>query len=446
MGTEREGKLLISMAWPIIVSMLMQAFYNVVDTYFVSQTADALYARSALSLAYPIQMLMIAVSIGTAVGMNSLISRRLGANRRDEANMAAANGITLLVISSLCFAVLGLLLSRPIMELLSGDERVIELGTEYLSICCVFSMGSFIAIGIERIMTAQGKTLLTMAMQLTGAVSNIVLDAVLVPVWGVKGAAVATVAGQGIGMVLSILILKLGHHEVDVRLRNMRLKWGIVKQVYAVGFPSIIMQAIGVVMLFGMDLILESLVPTVGVAVFGVYYRLQSMVFMPVFGLTNASMSIEGYNYGAKNSKRLIKVLRLTIIWTACFMLLGMAVFQLFPSELFGIFNATPAELAVGVPALRTISLCFFVAAICISLSTFFGAIGQGMRSLWISLIRQMFVLLPAAFILARLTGSIDAVWWAFPIAEVASLITAVLMYVSTLKKQIRPLDIPKTA
>ncbi|MDO4565614.1 MAG: MATE family efflux transporter [Clostridia bacterium] len=441
MGFEPEGKLLLKMAWPMILSMLMQAFYNVVDTYFVSQTADALYARSALSLAFPVQMLMLAFSIGTAVGMNSLISRRLGARRYEEANRAAANGMTLLILSSLCFALVGIFLSRPIMSLLSGDERVIELGTSYLFICCTFSMGTFVAVGIERIMTAQGKTLLTMTMQLTGAVSNIILDALWVPLWGVTGAAIATVVGQGIGMLLSIAIMAFGRHEVVVRLRDMKLQREAVRQIYSVGAPSIVMQAIGVVMLFGMDLILESLLPTVGVAVFGVYYKLQSVVFMPVFGLTNASMSIEGYNFGARNKKRLLKVLKLTIICTVCFMSVGMLMFQLIPDKLLGIFNATAAEVEVGVPALRIISLCFLVAAVCISLSTFFGAIGQGIRSMWISLIRQLVVLLPAAFILARLTGEVTAVWWAFPIAEVASLITASVMYIKTYRRSIQTLD-----
>lgn len=444
MGTQPEGRLLFSMGWPIILSMLVQAFYNVVDTYFVSQTADAVYSKAALGFAYPIQMLMIAFSIGTAVGMNSLISRRLGAGRHDEANGAAANGIMLLILTSLCFALVGIFLSKPIMLIMTTDPRVIELGTRYLFICCTFSMGSFVAIGLERVMSAQGKTLLTMAMQLSGGVSNIVLDAILVPHYGVEGAAIATVLGQTISMVLSILILALGKHEVSIKLRRMRLKKDSVKNIYAVGIPSIVMQAIGVVMMFGMDLILEGLAPTVGAAVFGVYYKLQSIIFMPIFGMTNASMSIEGYNYGARNKKRLLQVLKLTLCYSVCVMVLGTVVFQLFPNELLKIFNSTAVELEIGVPALRIVSLHFIIAAVSISLSTFFGAIGKGLNSMWISLIRQLVVLLPAAFILSKLTGNIAAVWWAYPIAEVASLIIAVLLFVRTYLKDLKTLDVPQ--
>ncbi len=440
MGTEKEGRLLFRMGWPIILSMLVMAFYNVVDTYFVSKTADALYAKAALGLAYPVQMLMIAFSVGTAVGMNSLISRRLGEGRRDEANDAASNGTVLLILTSAAFALIGIFLSEPIMRLLSKDERVIELGTTYLFICCTFSVGNFVAIGLERIMSAQGKTVLTMAMQLSGGIANIVLDAIMVPLWGVAGAAIATVLGQFIGMVLSFVILCCGKHEVSVSLRRMKLKKSCVKQIYAVGAPSIVMQAIGVVMLLGMDVILESLAPTVGTSVFGVYYKMQSIIFMPVFGLTTAAMSIEGYNYGARNKKRLIKVLRLVIITTLCFMLVGFLAFQIFPKELLNIFSSTPEELKVGVPALRTLSLCFFVAAVCISISTFFGAIGKGMQSMWISLIRQLFVLLPVAFLLAIVTKDVNVVWWAFPIAEIASLSTAIILYIKTYRRELKNL------
>lgn len=432
--------MLFSMGWPIILSMLVLAFYNVVDTYFVSKTADALYAKAALSLAYPVQMLMVAFSVGTSVGMNSLISRRLGERRNDEANLAAANGTTLLIITSLVFALLGAFLSEPIMRMLTADEKVIELGTQYLSICCIFSLGSFVAVGIERVMSAQGKTLLAMVMQISGGVANIVLDAILVPMYGVVGAAVATVIGQTVGMVLAIIILFCGKHEVSIHLKQLKLQKTCVKQIYAVGLPSIVMQAIGVVMMLGMDLILEGLAPTVGTAVFGVYYKLQSIVFMPVFGLSNAAMSIEGYNYGAKNKKRLMKVLKLVIVSMVCFMVIGLLIFQLLPEQILNIFSPTPEELIIGVPALRILSLCFIVAAMCIAISTFFGAIGKGMNSMWISLIRQLVVLLPAAYLIAKLTNDVTAVWWAFPIAEVFSLMTAVILYMRTYIKELRTL------
>lgn len=440
MGTEREGRLLFSMAWPIIISMLVQALYNVVDTYFVSQTSNAMQAKAALGFAYPIQMLMISFSVGTAVGMNSLISRRLGERRVEDANRAAANGTVLMVLTSMAFVLFGCFGARPLMSLMSQDAQVVEYGARYLFICCTFSLGQFVAIGLERVMSAQGKTVLTMVMQMSGGIANIILDAIFVPRWGIEGAAIATVMGQWIGMILSILIVVIGKHEVTLRLKLCALKKDIVKDIYAVGLPSVIMQAISVVMIFGMDFILEGLAPTVGAAVFGVYYKVQSLVFMPIFGLTNAAMSIEGYNFGARNCDRLMRVLKLSIVCTMVFMAIGTLLFELLPEQILDIFNSTAAEKAIGVPALRLISPTFVVAAICISLSTFFGAIGKGMYSMWISLIRQLFVLLPAAFVLSLIFKDIALVWWAYPIAELASLTAGLVFFSKTRKKELAAL------
>ncbi len=451
MGTKPIGRLLLGMAWPMILSMLVQAFYNIVDSIFVSRIPlMGKAALSALGYAYPIQMLMIAVSVGTAVGMNSLISRRLGAKRFDEANKAASNGISLQLLSMLPFMALGIFGSKFIIGLFTSDATVVDLAARYLSICCTFSLGIFQAVGLERVMNAQGKTIASMIAQLSGGILNIVLDRILVlgfgpiPAMGIEGAAIATVIGQWVSMTVAILILVFGKHEVRVRFRDMPLKASCVREIYQVGLPSIVMQAIGVVMLSGMNLILGGFGAVTGtdaVAVFGVYYKLQSIVFMPVFGVTNAAISIFGYNFGARSKKRLLETLRLTIFIALLFMLTGLLLFQLLPEPLMQLFNVEGETLHMGVQALRTLSLCFPIAAVCISVSTLFGAVGNGMYSMWLSLIRQLFVLLPAAYLLSRIFGTVPAVWWSFPIAEIAGLITAAILFVRLYRNKIKPLD-----
>ncbi len=447
MGTMKEGRLLLSMAWPIIISMLVQACYNIVDSMFVSRIPlSGELGLTALGYAYPVQMLMISFGVGTAVGINSLVSRRLGAKQFDEANTAAGNGMVLMAATSLVFAAVGAFLSEPLFQLFTDDTSIAALGSEYLRIVCLFSFGLFMQLCLERIMVAQGKSLAAMIMQLTGAVLNIALDRVMVlgwwfvPAMGVRGAAVATVVSQALAMLLSFAILFGGKHEIRISMRTLRLCPKTVKAIYQVGAPSVLMQAISVVMLFVMNGILGAY-GTVVVGVFGVYYKLQSIVFMPVFGMTNAAMSIMAYNFGARRRARLIRVLKLSVLYAVCFMTCGMVVFQLFPSQLMSLFQAEGQMLTVGIGTLRTISLSFIPAAISICFSVCFGAIGLGTNSMLVSLVRQFLVLLPAAYLLSHIYGSVGAVWWAFPVSEVCACLFACVVFLSVYRKRIRLLD-----
>ncbi len=452
MGTMPEGRLLINMSWPIILSMLVQALYNVVDSMFVARIPEiGEAALSALGYAYPMQMLIIGFGVGTAVGVNSLVSRRLGAKRFETANMAAGNGLVLTAITALVFAVIGLTLSGVLFRLFTEDALIQELGTSYLRIVCVFSLGVFMQLCLERIMVAQGKTVIAMAMQLMGAVLNIVLDRVLVlgwrfiPAMGVEGAAIATVAAQLIAMCVSFVILFAGKHEVRVTRKTLRLDRHIVADIYRVGMPSILLQTVSVAMMFFMNGILGGY-DTVAVGVFGVYYKLQSIVLMPVFGMTNAAMSIIAYNYGARNPRRMMRVLRIGVISAAIFMTLGMTLFQIFPQTLMGLFEAQGTMLSHGVTALRTASLSFPMAAVSICFSVFFGAIGMGMMSMWISFARQLLVLVPVSYAISRLFGDVAIIWWAFPIAEVCACTLAITAFVSVYKKRVKPLYLPAEA
>lgn len=423
MGVMPINKLLISMSLPIMVSMLVQALYNIVDSIFVSQISE--YALRAVSLAFPVQSLMIAVAVGTAVGINAFLSKTLGQKQFDKANIIAANGIFIEVVSALAFAMVGLFASRPFFMSQTTVPQVQENGVTYLTICCCAGIGIFLQTAFERILQATGKTIYTMITQGVGAVVNLILDPILIfgyfglPALGVAGAAIATVTGQLVAATLAILFNLRFNREIHISFRGFRPDLRLIGQIYKVGAPSIVVQAIGSVMTYGMNLILEAF----GVAqtVFGVYFKLQSFIFMPVFGLNNGMVPIIAYNYGAGRRERVIQTVKSSILFAVGIMLAGLAVMELFPAQLLGFFNAEEDMLVIGVPALRTICLSFCFAGYCIVVGSVFQALGNGIYSMVVSIARQLCVLLPVAYLLS-LSGNVDLVWWAFPIAELMSL------------------------
>ncbi len=431
--------LILSMSLPAMFSMLVQALYNVVDSYFVAKLSEN--ALTAVSLVFPIQNLLIAVGVGTAVGINSLISRRLGEGRREEADRAATHGIILGLLNWVLFALFGLFCSRLFIGAFTSTAEVVEMGTQYMSIVCIFSIGIFVEVNIEKTLQATGNMIYPMVFQLIGAVTNIVLDPIFIfgmfgmPKMGVAGAAVATVAGQILAMIVAAVVIFLKEHEVTISFRGFRVNWNTVRNIYAVGFPAIIMQSIGSVMVMGMNAILIAFTET-AVAFFGVYFKLQSFVFMPVFGLTQGVMPIMGYNYGARKKARLMSALKIGSVIALVIMACGMALFWAIPDGLLTIFNASEQMLAIGVPALRTISLCFLPAALGILFSTLFQAVGHGVSSLIISVLRQLVVLLPAAFLLAQI--GLQPIWYALPIAEGFSLLASILLFVRMYRKTIK--------
>lgn len=431
MGVQPIAKLLPAMALPIMLSMLVQALYNVVDSIFVSRVSEN--ALTSVSLAFPVQSLMIAVSVGTAVGLNALLSRRLGEKNYEAANKVAENGIFLTVLSWAAFAVFGGLFSGVFMRAFTGTPEVLAGGTAYLRIVTMCSLGLFMSVTMERILQVTGNTTYQMISQLTGALTNIVLDPILIfgwlglPAMGVAGAAWATVIGQMCGMTVAILLNRAKNHEVELHLRGFRPDGASIRGIYQVGLPSIIMQSIGSVMTVGMNKILISFTET-AVSVFGIYFKLQSFVFMPVFGLTNAMVPIIGYNYGARNKTRIRDTVRLAVCITTVIMALGTALFHIAPQALLSMFQASDTMLAIGMPALRIISVSFCLAGVSIVFSSMFQALGEGVYSLIMSVVRQLGLLLPSAYLLARFSG-LTAVWFSFLIAEAASLTLAIIFY-----------------
>ena len=440
MGTQPINRLLPSMAFPIMLSMLVQALYNVVDSVFVSMVSEN--ALTSVSLAFPVQNLMIAVSVGTAVGINALLSRRLGEKNFEAANKVAENGIFVTVLSWAVFAVFGAACSGLFMGAFTQNAEILAGGTDYMWIVTVFSLGLFMSVTMERVLQVTGKTVYQMIRQMTGAVVNIILDPVFIfgwlglPAMGVAGAAWATAIGQFCGMAVGIGINHVKNHEVRLNFRRFRPDWHSIKGIYQVGLPSIIMQSIGSVMTFGMNKILIAFTET-AVSVFGVYFKLQSFVFMPVFGVTNALVPIVGYNYGARSSQRIQQATRLSLLMTTAIMALGTVIFQVAPGPLLSLFSASDTMLSIGIPALRIISVSFCFAGVAIVFSSVFQALGDGMLSLVMSAVRQLLLLLPCAFVLAKL-GGLDAVWFSFLIAEVASVTLAVVFYRSLYNKKIR--------
>ena len=424
MGVMPVNKLLMNMSLPMMISMLVQALYNVVDSIFVSRIDEN--ALTAVSMAFPIQSLMIALGAGTGVGVNALLSRSLGEKDYDRVNKAAGNGIFLAGINYLVFLLVGILVTTPFYLSQTKDAQILSYGQQYLTIICCCSFGMYGQFIFERLLQSTGRTFYTMITQSIGAIINIILDPIFifgyfgVPKMGVAGAAIATVIGQIVAGTIALVINIKKNDEIQLRLKGFRPDGKIIARIYEVGIPSIIMQAIGSVMTYGMNRILIVFSST-AVAVFGVYFKLQSFIFMPVFGLNNGMVPIIAYNYGAGKKDRLIKTLKLSIIYAVGVMLLGVIIFQLFPAPLFALFDASETMLAIGIPALRIISLSFIFAGFCIVCGSLFQALGNGVYSMVVSIARQLLVLLPVAYLLS-LSGKVEAVWWAFPIAEIASL------------------------
>ena len=442
MGVMPVGRLLFNMSLPMVISMLIQALYNVVDSMFVARiegvtsAAGVNNALNAVGLAFPIQLLMLSVGVGTAVGMNSLMSRRLGEKRFEEANSAASNGLFLEFVSALVFLVLGLTLIGPFFRLFKVDDQLYPLCISYLQICMVFGMGLFLHLGFDRILQSMGKTNLSMVAQIAGAVTNIVFDPLFIfgylgfPKLGVAGAAIATVLGQWVGMVIAMLLVIRGEHEVKVSFRGFRPNRHSIREIYRVGLPSIIMQGIGSVMNSGMNFVLSNfLTDGMGVAIMNIYYKMQSIIFMPMFGITNASMSIIAYNFGARNYHRLMSAWKRTVAVCVCVMTLGLLCFQIFPRQIVSIFDENGVISEAGIKAFRTISIHFPIAAVCIAIGTLFQSAGRGFYSMLVSLMRQLVALLPAAAVLALVTHELDAVWWSFVIAEFMSLAVSLICF-----------------
>ena len=418
MGTMPIGKLLFNMSLPMMISMLVQALYNIVDSIFVAKLSEN--ALTAVSLAFPLQTLLIAVGTGTGVGMNALLSKSLGEKNFKKANATASNAAVLYFFSYLVFFILGFTIVRPFYasQIGNADQEIMELGIEYLSTVMIFSFGLLAQVFFERLLTSTGRTIFSMTSQLTGAITNIILDPILIfgllgaPKMGVTGAAVATVIGQCVAALVAGFCNHRYNHDVKLKFHGFRLDFHIIGTIYAVGIPTIIMQSIGSVMTYCMNRILIEFSST-ATAVFGVYFKLQSFFFMPVFGLNNGITPIIAYNYGAGQRKRMLKTIKLSMLVAFCLTFIGFLCFEGIPQILLGMFNASDEMLTIGVPALRIIGIHYLIAWFCIVSGTVFQALGKAFFSMIVSIMRQLFVLIPAAYILAKL-GGLHVVWWSF--------------------------------
>lgn len=443
MGVMPVTRLLVTMSLPMMLSMLVQALYNIVDSMFVAQLSED--ALTAVSLAFPVQSLMIAVASGTGVGINALLSRNLGERNFEGANNAARNGVFLAIVSCIVFALLGLVGSRLFFSLQTDNPVILEYGVQYMSIITLFSVGIFLQITFERLLQSTGRTFYNMITQGTGAIINIILDPIMIfglfgfPRLEVAGAAIATVVGQIVAVIMSFCFNHFKNKEISLSPRGFRPHGRTILFIYKVGIPSIIMQSIGSVMTFGMNKILLMFSSTAA-AVFGVYFKLQSFIFMPVFGLNNGMIPIIAYNYGARNKHRIIETARKSVLIAVCIMVLGFAIFQIFPAFFLStLFRASENMLAIGVPALKIISISFLFAGYCIIVGSIFQALGNGVYSLIISAARQLIVILPVAYIFATVFG-LSMVWWAIPIAEIVSVILSTLLLKRIYRKVIKPL------
>ena len=443
MGTMDVNPLLIKLSIPMMISMLVQALYNVVDSIFVARVSES--ALTAVSLAFSLQNLMFAVGIGTGVGVNALLSKSLGEKNQYRANKTAENGLFLALCSYLVFLVLGLTVVRPYFYAQTADADIAEQGIRYLTICCVLSLGMFMQVMNEKLLAATSRTTLSMISQLVGAVVNIILDPIFIfgycgeALSGTTGAALATVIGQFCGAGVSFYLNLRKNPDIQLDFKGFRPSAEAIKRIYVVGLPSIAMQCVGSVMTFLMNQILMAFTAT-AVAVFGVYFKLQSFVFMPIFGMNNGMVPIISYNYGARKPERVKKTIRLAVFYAECIMLVGFCIFQFLPDKLLGLFAASDAMLAIGVPALRIICPHFLLAGAGIVLSSVFQALGNGVFSLTVSICRQLVVLIPAAWLLSR-TGEVNMVWWAFIIAEVASLALSLVFMARINRTVIVPLS-----
>lgn len=437
MGTMPENKLLLSMAVPMMISMLVQALYNIVDSIFVSRICED--ALTAVSMAFPWQNIIISIAVGFGVGINALLSRALGQKNAERVNQVAVNGLLLAGLSYLLVLVAGLIGIRAYMRTQTDIETIVNYGITYLNICILCSFGVFVEITFERFLQATGRTVYSMITQLTGAITNIILDPILIfgllgfPKLGIAGAAWATVIGQCVGAVVAVMLNHFKNPEVHLRLRHIRPNGRLMGEITAISIPSIIMSCISSLTCFVMNMILIAYSST-AVAVFGVYFKLQSFVFMPVFGLNNGMVPIIAYNYGAQKPERIHKTIRLGMVYAVAIMLIGLLVFQLIPKELLLMFDASDAMLEIGAPALRIMSLAFVFAGIGIVSGSSCQAFGYSVYSMLISIARQIVVLIPAAYLLS-LTGVLRSIWFAFPIAEIFSLILSLFFLRTTLKK-----------
>lgn len=442
MGTMKIDKLLLSISVPIMISMLIQALYNIIDSMFVAQINEN--ALTAVSLAFPIQALMISVGVGTGVGVNAYLSRSLGEGDREKVNRVANNGVFLAFMSFIVFAIIGLLYSKRFFQSQTTDVEILSYGTTYLLICTTCSFGIFGQFVFERLLQATGKSIYTMITQSTGAIVNIILDPIFIfglfgfPKMGVAGAAIATIFGQTVAMSLAIYFNIKKNKEIKIELIGFRPDLETIKNIYKIGIPSIIMQSIGSITVFALNKILMTFTPT-ATAVFGVYFKLQSFVLMPVFGLNNGMIPIIAYNYGAKHKERILKTIKLSIIYAMSIMIVGLVIFQTIPEELLLLFNASEDMIKIGVEALKIISLSFLFAGVSIVLSSVFQALGNGMLSLILAIVRQLVIIVPVAYILSKLLG-LNAVWLSFPIAEVIAVIFSILCMRNIYNKVIKDL------
>lgn len=440
MGTLPINRLILSLSVPMMISMLVQSLYNIVDSIFVAQINEE--ALTAVSLAFPVQNLMIAVQVGTGVGMNALLSRQLGERKGAAANQTAANGVFLALIHYLIFLLLGLTMVQLFFKTQTTDPHILQYGKTYLVLIMCFSIGQFFQVTYERLLQSTGQTIYTMYTQGLGAIINIILDPIMIfglfgfPELGIAGAAWATVIGQLVAALLAAYFHHKKNTELQIQYKGFRPDKQTIKAIYSVGIPSMVMTSITSVTTYALNVILMTFSST-ATAVFGIYYKLQSFVFMPVFGLNNGMIPILSYNYGARKKDRMIKIITYCIAYAMGIMLFGLVIFQLFPEQLLSLFNASPNMMALGIPALRTISLSFILAGFSIICSTVYQAFGRGMLSLTVSVCRQLVVLVPIAYLFS-LSGNVAAVWWSYPIAELVSAVLCVIFLRYIYRKYIK--------
>lgn len=437
-------KLVTTMSLPMMISMLVQALYNVVDSMFVARVSED--ALTAVSLAFPAQNLLIGVATGTAVGVNALLSKSLGEKNFKRANAIAVNGVLLAIFGFLIFLVFGLFATELFFKAQTDNPSIISQGVDYLTVCCCFSFGVFIQIIFERLMQSTGRTFYTMITQTTGAVINLILDPIFIfgyfgiPAMGAKGAAIATVIGQIIAGIFAMILNHKKNTDISVSIKGFRPDFKIIGRIYSIGVPSIIMVAVGSVMTFSMNKILIAFTETAA-AVFGVYFKLQSFIFMPVFGLNNGVIPIVSYNYGAKNRTRVLKTIRVALLFACSFMIIGFSMMQLIPDVLLSFFAASEEMTRIGTVALRIISISYLAAGFSVVIISVFQAFGKGLFSMFISIARQLVVLVPAAYLLAQ-TGNLDNVWWSFPIAEIMSVTVGAIFFMHLYKTVIKKLPL----
>ena len=443
MGTEPVPGLLVKMSWPAILSMTIAALYNVVDSIFVSWlSTDAL---TGISYVLPLQLLMISVAVGTGVGANSLIARRLGARRYEEADLTAETSIWLAFFSWIVFLLIGLFVSRPFMAFYTDDEEIFSYGVEYLTIVTTMSFCILTEITLEKILQATGNMIAPMIISMSGCITNIILDPILIfgkfgmPRLEVRGAAIATVIGQAVSLIVAIFIIRRQENAVSIRMTRFKLNWEIIRDIYAVGLPTMVMQSIGSIMLIGYNWIISA--TPVAVAVLGIYFKIESFVFMPLFGLQQGALPLLGYNFGARNKKRMEETFKVALIIGVVIMVLGTLLFQLFPEVILGLFDADDEMMKIGVTALREISICFIPAAFGVTIETVFQATGHGVYSLIGSVIRQLVGILPLAYFLYNTYG-IMYTWYSFPIAELLGLAYMLIMLYVLYEREIKNIEI----